>query len=172
MTPLPMTRLLLLFALVLTIQSCSFLSRGASISPAEVAGLYSVEEFTFRPEGSALRPVNVLDQFDRDKTSFQIFANNRVTFEYALKSDGLARAASGTYALGRDVRVDFASSDRGSLDDLIVPRSLTLSGDGQTLRGEVERDGVDVSPFSDAYAGVGRVDGTYIIRLRRVQAPR
>ncbi|MDT7857025.1 hypothetical protein RQM47_10265 [Rubrivirga sp. S365] len=163
MPRLPATALAVLLA---ALSGC--FSLGERLTVDDVSRTYTLTDLSFRPYGSALDAVNLLERVDASATDLELFANEQVSLRYELRGENDRLRIGGTYSLKGDrVRLRFDRDARKVLDGLLLPRSIELTGQngGATLVGQIDREEVDVSKFSDDYEGIEEVDGVLYVRL-------
>lgn len=161
------TRLASLLALAALLVWTGCDSGGDDVEDANVIGTYTFTSLTFRPDAAVLPAANVLGTLDASQTSLRFFANGRFTLEYRFQNTTDDLLLDGTYNVRGD-RVDFDVD--GSADDrLLLPNEFRLNAlnGGAQLQGDIDLNGIDLSDFSDVYDGIGEINGTLQIRLRR-----
>ncbi|MFN3597799.1 MAG: hypothetical protein ACK41D_11075 [Rubricoccaceae bacterium] len=102
-------------------------------SPADVAGTYTVADFRFRPQATALPVVVVSDTLVAADTFFELLDSGQALFRYR-KTGGAAQAVSGTFEVrAAQVRLTFPATAEAQLGGLLLPRVLTFDRDGTAL---------------------------------------
>ncbi len=159
----------LLFVATTTLTACDSGGEDA-VDVAVVVGTYAFSQWTFAPNASAIADANVLDTLVAVQTSMRFTADRRFLLDYRFVGGANDLFISGTYAINGqqlDVRLD------GSFDTtrrkLLLPRDFTLRvlDNGVRLEGSIPRNGVDLTEFSNRYAGVPPLDGTLLLQLRK-----
>ena len=136
-------------------------------SPADIAGTYSFEAFRFRPNASALAPVNVLDTLVASDSYVQFFDGGQAILQFR-RVGGTTRFVPGDVEVRRDeVRLTFQGGNDATLARLVLPNVLTFErGDGGLLT-VTESFTADLEAYDiDRYAGFDAIPGTLTLRLR------
>jgi hypothetical protein len=140
---------------------------GADLTALEVAGRYQFTEYTLDPVSDAVRDIELLgDRLSEDVTL--LLREDGTAALQRLRGERVDETLSnGTYTIsGGTVTVRF--DDPGALDDFYMPGEVAFEGDGQTLRAEVFREGLDLERISGEYRGVTRADARLRIRLEEI----
>ena len=158
------------FALLLALPAlagCGLLFGAADLSPLELAGRYRFTEASLSPVSGAVRGVRLLGGAVSEDLTLLLREDGTAALQ-RLRGDRVDETLSdGTYAIsGRSVTVAF--DDAGAAADLYLPAEVRFEVDGQTLRADVFREGVDLEAISDEYRGITRADATLRLRLREI----
>ena len=160
-------RLALSAVLVLVLAACDSGDAIDPPSPADVAGTYAFEAFRFRPDASALAPVNVLDRLVATDSYVQFFDGGQAILQFR-RTGGTTRFVPGDVEVRRDqVRLTFQGGNDASLDRLVLPNVLVFDREDDDVLAATEVLTVDLEAYDpDAYAGIEPVRGTLTLRLR------
>jgi hypothetical protein len=164
--------LLLVLSAALALPACDS-DDGGSGNLERVSGIYEFTQLRFDTGPDAVDDANVLGRIQ--SSSFEFLPGNgefqgRVELE---NDDGNVKRffVSGTYDVGGgEATLDIRSNDQGDRRRLLLPDQfdLNIQGDGSVLAAEIERDGVNLSNFSEKqYGGLGEIGGTLQIRLEQ-----
>ncbi|MEL6616300.1 MAG: hypothetical protein AAFQ43_11210 [Bacteroidota bacterium] len=154
-------------ALAAVIAGCGLLGGAADLTAIEVAGRYEFTDYTVEPTAGSVDSRNLEDELDDATLLLTESGEARVERLRGGRPD--RTLATGVYSIsGREVTVTFR--DRGDLDELLMPRSVTFDADGSRLRTEVFLEGVNLEELSDDYRGITRADVNLKISLREIGA--
>lgn len=165
---------LLLFLLTAGLLATAACDSGPTISETELAGVYTFEQFTFDPDASVLPDADVLDTLVAGATTLELVENNRFFLSYRYNGSPSNLAILGSFSIdGSRVRLKIGSSYDSFRRKLLLPSEIPLKilEDETVLEAAISMQNVDVSQFSPRYDGIGRVDGTLRLRLRRSTTP-
>lgn len=137
--------------------------------PADVAGIYDVAEFRFRPDAAALAPVNLLDTLVAADTKLYILDGGDAFLLYRFRG-GAARVLLGEAEVRRQqVRLSFESDTEQARERLLLPGeptdNLDFDREGSTLVAMASTRANLAAYDSDRYGGFNDVPGTLVLRL-------
>ncbi|NNE68784.1 MAG: hypothetical protein HKN29_00320 [Rhodothermales bacterium] len=158
---------LLLLPLALFWAACDSGDSGPDID--DVVGEYGFIEYRFLPDSPLLEPVDMTDTLVVAETRLQLFTSGRFTLLYRFEGSPSATFVGGdAERTSRGVKLKGESDDEDAYLDLLLPVEIELST-GTTpgrLSANIDRR-VNLSAFSDRYAGLPSVEGTLILSLQR-----
>ncbi len=141
-------------------------------SPADVAGLYDITEFSFNPNAAAIADADVLDRLEPGAT-LELFNRQRggqFQLQYQF-TDELPDLISGDFTVTQDeVVLTVREEDRPSLSRLLLDAEITLVRESETELSRVVTKTVNLEAFDpEEYgdAGLTEVRGTLTLRLVR-----
>lgn len=158
-----------LFALTLAVlvAGCGLLGGASDLTAIEVAGRYEFTDYTIEPTAGSVDSRNLEDELE--DATLLLTESGEARIERLRGGRADETLASGVFAIrGREVTVTFR--DRGDLDELLMPRSVTFDANGSRLRAEVFLEGVNLEELSNDYRGITRADVNLKIELREIGA--
>jgi hypothetical protein len=138
---------------------------GDAPTPADIAGVYDVQELRFRPNAGALSAANVLDTLVAENTSFEILDSGDAIFRYRIRG-GQTRVLLGEVEVrSQEVRLQFESGSATARQQLLLPESIVFTREGTGLSASVETR-VDLEAYDpDQYDTFDNVLGRLTLRL-------
>ena len=146
---------------------CGLLFGASDLTALEVAGRYQFTEVTLDPVSDAVRDVRLLGDAVSEDLTLLLREDGTASLQ-RLRGDRVDETLTGgTYRIsGRTVAVEF--DDPGAVEDLYMPGEIRFEGDGETLRADVFREGINLEAISGDYRGITRADATLRLRLREI----
>lgn len=140
---------------------------------AVIEGTYSVAELTFRPDATAIDPVDVGAQLNAAETRLRIFGGDDVALFVVQPVSGVSRRVDlrTTASRGRVTFEALTRQDEEDLATLLLPRSFTLDYTGERpmeLAGSFSRTNVNLETFdAERYRGLRNTSGQLRLRFER-----
>lgn len=154
---------LLVFAAAALLAACDSGPAVDPPSPADIAGVYDVQEFRFTPDAGALDPAVLLDTLVAADTRLEVLDGGDALFRYRFRG-GVQRVLQGEVEVrAEEVRLTFdGGADRTSL---LLPERLVLTRAGTALAAAEEtRANLEAYDRSE-YRGFTDVPGVLALRL-------
>lgn len=158
--------LLLLLPSVFLWAACDSGDSGPDID--DIVGEYGFIEYRFLPDSPLLAPVEMTDTLVVAETRLQLFTSGRFTLLYRFEGAPSATFVGGdAERTSSGVRLKGESSDESAYLDLLLPIEIELNTGATSGRLSANMDRrVNLSAFSDRYAGLPSVEGTLILSLQ------
>ncbi len=167
----PRCAALALILLVLAFTGCDSNNPGRDLGL--LSDVYQLDELEFVPL-SSLPPADIAAQLDLTDTELEIFDDGEAQLRVRYRSEPTRRRRIDLRTTASRGRATFEAADvddTGNLEALLLPRSFTLTYDGdapRVLSGSIEQSNVDLEPFDPVrYRGENDKQGTLTIEFSR-----
>ena len=139
-----------------------------------IEGVYTIEALIFDPVTTGLPNADAGARLDASGTTLEIFGDDEVSLLRVRYRDATGSRRVDLATVASNGRATFEAVDQSDEEDLaalFLPRSFTLTYDGDSprvLSGEFQQSGVDLEAFDPStYEQQRSNSGTLTVRFRR-----
>lgn len=159
---------LILVALLGT--GCASLFSGqasSDVDPSEVAGTYTIQQFEFVPQASAVESINLLEHVEEEGSTLQLTESQDFILTYQTE-EGEEVTLTGPFGLTEDhVEIQGQEKDEERFKRILLDRTFTLSRrSSNSLWFENETE-ITPAALSSLYEGMNQVEGTLRLEFDR-----
>lgn len=134
---------------------------------SEIAGTYTIQNFEFVPQASALDPINLLDHVEEERSTLELTESQDFILTYRTE-EGSEVKVTGPYGLTEDhVEIQGQEKDEARFKRILLDRTFSLNR--RTSNSLWFENQTEITPeaLSSWYEGMNQVEGTLRLEFAR-----